>query len=133
MDFEFALWQMLHLFYKPQSVYRNFQYRKVRICFMEHGVIRDLQETKAQFARDDPAFLVLLAALLLVSTAGFSFVLGIHFWAFIKFLLYVIFVDLIGVECPNNVTLETREYSGWFSDCDWSLVRLQQASQAQSP
>ena len=71
---------------------------------MEHGMIRDLQETKAQFARDDPAFLVLLAALLLVSTAGFSFVLGIHFWAFIKFLLYVIFVDLIGVECPNNVT-----------------------------
>ena len=97
MDFEFALWQMLHLFYKPQSVYRNFQYRKVRICLMEHGMIRDLQETKAQFARDDPAFLVLLAALLLVSTAGFSFVLGIHFWAFIKFLLYVIFVDLIGV------------------------------------
>jgi len=82
MDFEFAIWQMLYLFYKPQNVYRNFQYRK---------------ETKAQFARDDPAFLVLLAALLLVSTAGFSFVLGIHFWAFIKFLLYVIFVDLIGV------------------------------------
>merc|ERR1712018_1108746 len=58
MDFEFAIWQMLYLFYKPQNVYRNFQYRK---------------ETKAQFARDDPAFLVLLAALLLVSTAGFSF------------------------------------------------------------
>jgi len=82
MDFEFAIWQMLYLFYKPQNVYRNFQYRK---------------ETKAQFARDDPAFLVLLAALLLVSTAGFSFVLGIHVWGFIKFLLYVIFVDLIGV------------------------------------
>ena len=60
-----------------------------------------LQETKAQFARDDPAFLVLLAALLIISTAGFSFVLAIHFWGFIKFLIYVIFVDLIGVRSTN--------------------------------
>jgi len=100
MDFEFALWQMLYLFYKPQQVYRNFQYRK---------------ETKAQFARDDPAFLVLLAAWLIISSvrhifreihfnfsnfvlqAGFSLVLGIHFWGFLKFLLYVIFVDMVGV------------------------------------
>jgi hypothetical protein len=29
--------------------------------------------------------------------AGFSVVLGIHFWGFLKFLLYVIFVDLIAV------------------------------------
>jgi len=82
MDFDFALWQMLYLFYKPQQVYRNFQYRK---------------ETKAQFARDDPAFLVLLAAWLIISSAGFSLVLGIHFWGFLKFLLYVIFVDMVGV------------------------------------
>lgn len=82
MDFEFALWQMLYLFYKPQQVYRNFQYRK---------------ETKAQFARDDPAFLVLLAGWLIVSSAGFSLVLGIHFLGFVKFLAYVIFVDLVGV------------------------------------
>lgn len=82
MDFEFALWQMLYLFYKPQQVYRNFQYRK---------------ETKAQFARDDPAFLVLLAGWLIISSAGFSMVLGIHFIGFLKFLIYVIFVDLVGV------------------------------------
>lgn len=82
MDFEFALWQMIYLIIKPQQVYRNFAYRK---------------ETKAQFARDDPAFLVLLAAWLVISSAGFSVVLGIHFWGFIKFLLYVIFVDLIAV------------------------------------
>jgi len=82
MDFEFALWQMLSLFYKPQQVYRNFQYRK---------------ETKAQFARDDPAFLVLLSAWLIITSAGFSLVLGIHFYGFLKFLLYVIFVDMVGV------------------------------------
>ena len=78
MDFEFAIWQMLYLFYKPQNVYRNFQYRKVEF---ENNIRQSrikstlsktiFQETKAQFARDDPAFLVLLAALLLVSTVKF--------------------------------------------------------------
>ena len=104
MDFEFALWQMLYLFYKPQNVYRNFQYRKVSIRNSETTVKKQslLQETKAQFARDDPAFLVLLAALLIISTAGFSFVLDIHLWGFIKFLVYVIFVDLIGVRLSIN-------------------------------
>lgn len=47
MDFEYALWQMLYLFVAPQKVFRNFGYRK---------------ETKSQFARDDPAFLLLLLA-----------------------------------------------------------------------
>lgn len=46
MDFEFAMWQMLYLFTSPQKVYRNFHYRK---------------QTKDQWARDDPAFLVLLS------------------------------------------------------------------------
>jgi len=82
MDFEFAAWQMVYLFSAPQQVYRNFGYRK---------------QTKLQFARDDPAFLVLLAAWLVVSSAGFALVLGITFGGFLKLLLYVIFVDCIGV------------------------------------
>ena len=43
-------------------MYRNFAYRK---------------QTKLQFARDDPAFLVLLAGWLVVSSAFFSYELGI--------------------------------------------------------
>ena len=82
MDFEFAFWQMIYLFSAPRQVYRNFQYRK---------------QTKLQFARDDPAFLVLLSGWLVVSSAGFAFVLNIGFWAFVRLLLYVIFVDCIGV------------------------------------
>lgn len=81
MDFEFAVWQMTYLFIAPQKVYRNFNYRK---------------ETKLQFARDDPAFLVLLSFWLCVASVGFTFVLGLSIWAFFKFLLYVIFVDCIG-------------------------------------
>merc|ERR1711997_805950 len=82
MDLEFAFWQMVYLISNPKVVYKNFTYRK---------------KTKAQFARDDPAFLVLLAGWLVVSSAGFSIVLGIGFFSFLKFLLYVIFVDCIGV------------------------------------
>ncbi|XP_023242907.1 protein unc-50 homolog A-like [Centruroides sculpturatus] len=82
MDFEFALWQMLYLFISPQKVYRNFQYRK---------------QTKDQFARDDPAFLVLLSFWLIVSSIGFSIVLELRFLQFFIFLLWVIFVDCIGV------------------------------------
>ncbi|KAG8137454.1 hypothetical protein E2320_004688 [Naja naja] len=82
MDFEFALWQMLYLFTSPQKVYRNFQYRK---------------QTKDQWARDDPAFLVLLSIWLCVSTIGFGFVLSLGFLEMIKLLLWVVFIDCVGV------------------------------------
>ncbi|KAL0275978.1 UNVERIFIED_CONTAM: hypothetical protein PYX00_003668 [Menopon gallinae] len=82
MDFEFALWQMIYLFIAPQKVYRNFYYRK---------------QTKSQFARDDPAFLVLLTLWLIGSSIGFAIVLHLGFWNFLKFTLYVVFVDCIGV------------------------------------
>lgn len=80
MDFEFALWQMIYLFIAPQKVYRNFNYRK---------------QTKSQFARDDPAFLVLLIICLCVTSLGFAYVLGLSFWQSISFIFYVVFVDCI--------------------------------------
>jgi len=82
MDFEYAFWQMIYLFIAPQKVYRNHAYRK---------------QTKDQWARDDPAFLVLLSFWLLASSIGFAFVLGLGFFSFFKFLFWVIFVDCIGV------------------------------------
>ncbi|KAG8452184.1 hypothetical protein GDO86_004105 [Hymenochirus boettgeri] len=82
MDFEFALWQMLYLITSPQKVYRNFHYRK---------------QTKDQWARDDPAFLVLLSIWLCVSTIGFGFVLDINIFRTLILLLWVVFIDCIGV------------------------------------
>ncbi|XP_072143830.1 protein unc-50 homolog isoform X4 [Dermacentor andersoni] len=64
------------------SRYRNFQYRK---------------QTKDQFARDDPAFLVLLGLWLVASSVGFVLILHISFLGFLKFLLWVIFIDCIGM------------------------------------
>lgn len=108
MDFEFAVWQMLYLFTSPQKVYRNFHYRK---------------QTKDQWARDDPAFLVLLSVWLCgehfwwnmgrvwkwslhrldnhvfsaVSTVGFGLVLEMGFVEMLKLWLWVVFIDCIGV------------------------------------
>ncbi|XP_068124285.1 protein unc-50 homolog isoform X2 [Hyperolius riggenbachi] len=82
MDFEFAVWQMLYLFTSPQKVYRNFQYRK---------------QTKDQWARDDPAFLVLLSIWLCVSTIMFGVVLQMGFFQTLKLLLWIVFVDCVGV------------------------------------
>jgi hypothetical protein len=45
MDFEVALWQMLYLCISPVKVYRSVYYHK---------------QTRNRWARDDPAFVVLL-------------------------------------------------------------------------
>ncbi|MFH4979108.1 hypothetical protein AB6A40_005817 [Gnathostoma spinigerum] len=82
MDFEFAVWQMIYLLVQPQRVYRNFIYRK---------------RTKDQWARDDPAFLVLLAFSLLITSVLFAFVMRLTFVGFLSFLAWVVFVDCIGV------------------------------------
>jgi len=80
MDFEFAVWQMIYLFIAPQKVYRNFHYRK---------------QSKAQFARDDPAFLVLLSLWLCGSSVVFAYFLDLTVIAFFKFLLYTVFIDCL--------------------------------------
>uniref|UniRef100_A0A7E4ZX18 Protein unc-50 n=1 Tax=Panagrellus redivivus TaxID=6233 RepID=A0A7E4ZX18_PANRE len=82
MDFEFAAWQMLYLLIHPQTVYRKFVYRK---------------RTKDQWARDDPAFLVLLAVALSLSSVLFAVALDLHFSGFILFYLWAVFFDCIFV------------------------------------
>ena len=72
---------MVNLVIAPRKVYRNFVSRK---------------QSKDQFARDDPAFLVLLAAFLCLSSALLTVVLGLGFVGFLKLLLWSVFVDCIG-------------------------------------
>ncbi|CAK1594171.1 unnamed protein product [Parnassius mnemosyne] len=81
MDFEFAAWQMVYLFISPQKVFRNFNYRK---------------HTKSQFARDDPAFLVLLCVWLFLSSVCFALAIGLTWSQLVLFVLFVVFVDFIG-------------------------------------
>ncbi|KAJ7544601.1 hypothetical protein O6H91_09G085000 [Diphasiastrum complanatum] len=80
MDIEYTFWQMLHLCTSPKVVYQHTKYHK---------------QTKNQWARDDPAFMVICSFLLLLAAsaycaaydksvghAGFTIisVLLVHFW-----------------------------------------------------
>eukprot|EP00033_Pygsuia_biforma_P001120 GCRY01001277.1.p1 GENE.GCRY01001277.1~~GCRY01001277.1.p1 ORF type:complete len:252 (-),score=11.75 GCRY01001277.1:14-769(-) len=53
MDLEYTFWQMQHLLYEPSRVYKTTSYRK---------------QTKNQWARDDPAFVLILSCFVVVST-----------------------------------------------------------------
>ncbi|KAB1208438.1 hypothetical protein CJ030_MR7G022704 [Morella rubra] len=56
MDVEYTFWQMLHLCASPKVVYQHTKYHK---------------QTKNQWARDDPAFVVICSLLLAVATLAF--------------------------------------------------------------
>lgn len=56
MDVEYTFWQMLHLCTSPKVVYQHTKYHK---------------QTKNQWARDDPAFVVICSLLLAVSTLAY--------------------------------------------------------------
>ena len=89
MDFEFAFWQMVYLISNPKVVYKNCKKiilhytnclllnfahfnllytSNLKIYFLSFFSVTYRKKTKAQFARDDPAFLVLLAGWLVVSS-----------------------------------------------------------------
>ncbi|XP_019441479.1 PREDICTED: protein unc-50 homolog isoform X1 [Lupinus angustifolius] len=56
MDIEYTFWQMLHLCTSPKVVYQHTKYHK---------------QTKNQWARDDPAFVVICSLLLTVATLAY--------------------------------------------------------------
>ncbi|CAG0887004.1 unnamed protein product [Cyprideis torosa] len=82
MDFEFALWQMFYLFSNPQRVFRDFVYRK---------------SAKSQYARDDPAFFVLLMAWMVLSSVMFAAVFRASLYRSLIFLLSLLFINCIGL------------------------------------
>jgi hypothetical protein len=56
MDVEYTFWQMLNLCTSPKVVYQHTKYHK---------------QTKNQWARDDPAFIVICSLLLVVATVAY--------------------------------------------------------------
>ncbi|KAL0718155.1 hypothetical protein Bca4012_067477 [Brassica carinata] len=56
MDIEYTFWQMLNLCTSPKVVYQHIKYHK---------------QTKNQWARDDPAFIVICSLLLIVATLAY--------------------------------------------------------------
>lgn len=80
MDFEFALWQMGYLLIAPRRVYRNIYYHK---------------QTKNQWARDDPAFVVLLVTFLTISAIVWSFTYSYGFYDTIKTILSMVLIHFL--------------------------------------
>jgi len=84
LDWEQAACTMLWLFVAPRRVFRSCVYRK---------------QTKAQFARDDPAFVLLLCFWLGVTSLGFSLVLSLGVLDTVLFLVYTVAVDTLLCGC----------------------------------
>lgn len=82
MDFEFALWTMFYLCVNPRLVYRSVYYQK---------------QTKNQWARDDPAFIVLFSVMLVVVAVAYGFAFTSGFMAKIYLILWMVGVDFVAV------------------------------------
>jgi magnesium-transporting ATPase (P-type) len=61
MDIEYTFWQMVHLCTSPKVVYQHTKYHK---------------QTKNQWARDDPAFVVILILFLVFATSAYCAAYG---------------------------------------------------------
>lgn len=84
MDFEFALWLMLQLCTAPKRAYLHTSYHK---------------ETKNQWSRDDPAYLVMLSLFLLVASVAYCVTFGSGIGMSVKIILYHLGVDFLMLSC----------------------------------
>jgi len=83
MDFEYTLWQMLQLCHNPTRVYRTTLYHS---------------RTKHCWARDDPAFVVMLIYLLLIATVAWSLAFAERSpLAMLQLFAYVVTVDFLAI------------------------------------
>eukprot|EP01156_Anaeramoeba_ignava_P024520 Anaeramoba_ignava/c9010_g1_i2.p1 GENE.c9010_g1_i2~~c9010_g1_i2.p1 ORF type:complete len:227 (-),score=44.87 c9010_g1_i2:35-715(-) len=81
MDFELTFWQMLHLCIDPQKVYQATKFHR---------------QTKNQWARDDPGFLLVQILFILISSIGFGICFRIDsFFAFLKLIFKSIFISFL--------------------------------------
>ena len=75
MDFDYTFAQMVYLCFAPHKVYQLTQYRK---------------RTKGQWARDDPAFIVIQAIFLSAAGWAYGICFGESGWAQVRTFLYFI-------------------------------------------
>jgi len=80
MDFDYTFWQMLYLCISPSRVYRQTSYHK---------------QTKNQWARDDPAFVVILVYFLVISALAYGIAFGASAGAVLKLMLAVVLRDFL--------------------------------------
>eukprot|EP00741_Cyanophora_paradoxa_P006885 tig00001049_g6660.t1 len=82
MDFDYSTWQMLYLCVGPYKVYRTTKYHK---------------QTKNQWARDDPAFVVILVYFLMVASVAYAVLFKLSgLLSFLRLISWTILVEFIG-------------------------------------
>jgi hypothetical protein len=80
MDFEYSWWHMLQLCVSPRTAYRHTSYHK---------------QTKNQWARDDPAFVVACAGLLAAAAAAYCVTYGHSVWHALLSVVSAVAVDFL--------------------------------------
>eukprot|EP00878_Enallax_costatus_P030192 GHUV01032853.1.p1 GENE.GHUV01032853.1~~GHUV01032853.1.p1 ORF type:complete len:305 (+),score=40.77 GHUV01032853.1:411-1325(+) len=92
MDFEYTFWLMLQLCISPKTAYRHTSYHK---------------QTKNQWARDDPAFVVVLCLLVAMAATAYCVTFGDNLWHSLLTILSAVVVDclLLGIAIAT---------AGWF-------------------
>ncbi|KAF5841766.1 UNC-50 family protein [Dunaliella salina] len=80
LDIEYALWLMLQLCISPKTAYRHTAYHK---------------QTKNQWARDDPAFVVVTCVLVMVAALAYCITFGDTLWHSLLTILSAVLVDYL--------------------------------------
>lgn len=83
LDFETAIWEVVHLIVNPKKMYRSHYYYK--------------QQTttggKFSYTRDDPSFLILLTLFLSATALGWGLAYSPHIGDIVKLIVYMVFID----------------------------------------
>ncbi|KAG2426398.1 hypothetical protein HYH02_014825 [Chlamydomonas schloesseri] len=96
-DLEYTFWLMLQLVISPKTAYRHTAYHK---------------QTKNQWARDDPAFIVVCCALVTVASLAYCVTFGDTLWHTLLTVLSAVLVDflLIGVAMATACWVITNRF-----------------------
>mmetsp|Transcript_57125 Transcript_57125/g.180812 ORF Transcript_57125/g.180812 Transcript_57125/m.180812 type:complete len:255 (+) Transcript_57125:132-896(+) len=84
MDFEATGWLMLNLCLSPKTAYRHTTYHK---------------QTKNQWARDDPAFVVICCALVAIAATAYCVAFGNGLWHSLLTVASAVLVDFLLLGC----------------------------------
>lgn len=82
LDFETAIWEIVYLVIAPRKVYKSLYYHK---------------QTKNTWARDDPSFVILLSAFLVLSAIAWGLAYSPGFGSILKLMVYMVLVDFLAV------------------------------------
>nr|BBC28483.1 uncharacterized conserved protein [Eudorina sp. NIES-3984] len=96
-DLEYTFWLMLQLCISPKTAYRHTAYHK---------------QTKNQWARDDPAFIVVCCALVAVASLAYCVTFGNSVWDAVLIVLSAVLVDflMLGVSMATACWLITNRF-----------------------